>query len=50
MRPYSINTSNRTSQAFNVVLVEDDLHLRKEIAEHLKGNGFVVFDVSSASA
>ena len=45
-----INSVGHTAQTFNVVLVEDDMHLRKEIAEHLKGNGFVVFDVSSASA
>jgi len=37
-------------QTLNVVLVEDDLHLRREISDHLIGNGFKVFDVASASA
>ena len=45
----SINSSAQNDNAFNVVLVEDDLHLRKEIASHLIGNGFKVFDVSSAA-
>ena len=45
----SKNSSAQNDNAFNVVLVEDDLHLRKEIASHLIGNGFKVFDVSSAA-
>jgi DNA-binding response OmpR family regulator len=46
----SVNPAIKNDFVFNVVIVEDDLHLRREISGHLIGNGFIVHDVPRASS
>jgi len=50
MSTLSFNYTLANENPFNVVLVEDDHNLRKEISDHLRGNGFTVFDTANASA